>query len=125
MKCPECKGEGGFIGNTDENPDYYVCPYCKGTGSTKENQMSEKLPWKLGQRYATCGESDSVGIQNPKIMYYEVPPQEARELWLLKQLFTDEQIKHPAMKTMLDIKNVAKENAALKEKIREMENGKK
>jgi len=50
-----------------------------------------------------------------------IPVEEARELWVMKQLFSGDWLKHPAMNTMLDVKNIAKENAKLKERIKELE----
>src|SRR5262245_7859782 len=31
-RCPECKGEGGFVGYMEAEQDFYVCKRCDGTG---------------------------------------------------------------------------------------------
>jgi len=93
-------------------------------GDWEDSLVKDDIPWKRGERYATCGETASAGVRNLTVTYYEVPEPEARELW--EQ--TDGDMYHTKMiEAQIQMDIVEEENIRLKERIKalEEENNKK
>ena len=48
MRCPKCKGNGGFIGHVLEHNNWHECGRCNGTGKIRlEGERTEEAQQKI------------------------------------------------------------------------------